>query len=634
MTKKTKSDLLRPYAAFMLFEEQPTSPGTSLDLKKLANALKKEPIKGTAEAEVQAQVDWNPSTATACFAVHYSRTTQVAWSKDPDIQDVSHHLLLLISHAGYLGVATSDSDLREKFGAALRSRKDLKALSSSALENAFVHDRELLTLWLSATHRSSPYKADSKVLIGKRLQSALNPLDDRTFRASSVRAATDAGAVASGISKIGVSPKKAYAWLGPTKDIANFVSRFQALIGYLTARSVQINKPPPILARPLQTAITKGDVHGAFDFGFISHLTLPDADVAIQDALERFELSLAIETVGSNADHNFELLVLDQNAANLNRSDKRWRVGLDIDLGVGSVVPTLASDSSGWPTWSAGFELLLKAPSLWSVWYETGEALTGGEWTSVDARASSYEGEILGVKFAANWDLSAEKPQVGQGPVIWSQVGHDNSLFSWWVKEGLRCCFPTIKRMGPGEFAYLVCDDGSNEFADFIILAKHSSFRSITNPSDFAIILTHIKGASKATNRQMAPKMYEEVLGQCIKSLGRASFPEASDYMLERLKNGKATLWKWNGKNFIQTLARGTMLPATDPAITDFDLFQNARVHTEVVVLQPHQSKASFETAMQLATVEMKTKMMCTMLCAADGAARASAARFRVIMSA
>jgi hypothetical protein len=31
---------------------------------------------------------------------------------------------------------------------------------------------------------------------------------------------------------------------------------------------------------------------------------------------------------------------------------------------------------------------------------------------------------------------------------------------------------------------YAICDDGSNELGDFIVLAKHSSFETGNNPSE------------------------------------------------------------------------------------------------------------------------------------------------------
>jgi hypothetical protein len=49
--------------------------------------------------------------------------------------------------------------------------------------------------------------------------------------------------------------------------------------------------------------------------------------------------------------------------------------------------------------------------------------------------------------------------------------------------------------------------------------------------------------------------------------------------------------------------------------------------------VQPHQGEQAFKAAMNAAPVDFKTQMLCTLLCAADGAARASAAKLKVVMS-
>lgn len=634
MTKKIKTALLRPYAAFLLYECCAQSSGNGFSLTDVVKDLKSSLIRTLAGVTIEAEATWAAGPSTNCVAVHFSKTTQPAWTTDSKIQDVAQHLIVLVEHASHIGIAMTDSDIRDRVAKVLHARVDVEALPADVLENALVRDRELLTLWLSATHRSSPYKADSKVLIGKHLQSALNPLDDRTFRASSARASTDAKAAAAGVSRIGVSPKKSYVWLGPTNGITTFVSRFEALIDYIGIRRQQTRKPVPVLARPMQSAPGPGSVRDAFDFSFASHLSMPSVEQSTKDLLEAFELELEITTLGNAADQDFKLLVHDSTSTNASRSDGQWCVEVTVALNSASVAAVLAGDSQGWPQWSSKFESLMSDSSLWSVWYETGEALSAGEWTRLDVRASNYDGTILGVTFGTNWDIHKEKPQIGTGPVNWSNVGADRSLFSWWLQQGIPTCFKDVKSLATGEFVHLICDDGSNEFADFIILAKHHSFKTKTNPSDLALVMVHIKAASNAKARQMAPKKYEEVLEQSTKALGRASFPDAAEYLLDRLTDGNAMLWEWDGSQFQLSLLRGAKLPSNHAVRMTWNAFNRQRVHVEVVVLQPHQGKKSFEAAMVTNTIDFKTQMMCTMLCAADGAARASSAKFRVIMSA
>lgn len=92
-------------------------------------------------------------------------------------------------------------------------------------------------------------------------------------------------------------------------------------------------------------------------------------------------------------------------------------------------------------------------------------------------------------------------------------------------------------------------------------------------------------------------------------------------------------LWEWHHNQFQLLLMRGSKLPKQHPVHSTWSVFNGQRVHVELIVVQPHQGKNSFEIEMGKTTVDFKTQMMCTMLCAVDGAARASSARFRVIMS-
>jgi hypothetical protein len=61
--------------------------------------------------------------------------------------------------------------------------------------------------------------------------------------------------------------------------------------------------------------------------------------------------------------------------------------------------------------------------------------------------------------------------------------------------------------------------------------------------------------------------------------------------------------------------------------------FGGQRHHFHVVVVQPHQRAGNFSAAMDRSPVDFKTHMLCTLLCAADGAARASSAHLNVVMS-
>ena len=632
------TNLLRPYAAFLLYECA-APPAPSQNLKLLASRIKRFLSTGWSNLiKVVGQAQFPPSTNARGWVIHFEKTTQASWTSDPDVVNVEQHVLILIEHGLVLGVSISAMEVRDRVDTFLRTQTGLTAMTAIVLENAFLRSAQLRTLWLTGIHRRSPFKADSKVLTGPQLQTALNPLDDRTFRPSSGRADTGLPA-SSGVAKVGVSPKRSYTWIGPTTNLQGFVSRFEAMVGHIGTRRTQAFSPLPILAQAVSQAPTTGVVFGAFDFAFVTPETAAGLDLVKAASLEAFETCVGISTAGNATDQNFILHIHDRDHANPNPSSTQqdWQVGVTISLADATATATLNSNSQGWPRWEE-FTELLRDLSMWSVWYESGHCLGCGEWNMLDARSSSYEGEITPVNFATgNWSVEDEKPLVPNGgrAVLWAQIGADRSLFSWWIRDGMTVCFPQFDNStDPNSFAYAICDDGANELADFVVLAKHQCFATQNNPSHFVFAMVHIKASSSSKpNRAMAPKQYEEVLGQATKNLGRVQFPATRDYLLGRLSRGNAMLWEWNGGQFQVRLSRGARLPQSAPVRVTLANFNGQRLHVHVVVVQPHQIAGNFEAAMNRTPVDFKTHMLCTLLCATDGAARASSAKLSVVMS-
>jgi hypothetical protein len=627
---------LRPYAAFQLYDcvaaLAPNIPalGKGIAQHLTANSPSSSNIAIVAQSAL-------PSTGgVSGWAIHFRKTAQSAWTDDPTVLDVEQHVLVVISNGLVLGMSTSAAEVRKRVNDYLNAQSGLTAMAPDVLENALLRPARLRTLWLSGIHRKSPFKADSKVLTGSQLQTALSPLDDRTFRPSSGRADTGLP-IASGIARVGVSPKRSYAWIGPTTDLADFVARFQALVGHIANRRATKFSPLPILAQALARAPAAGSVVNAFDFSFIATDTAVDLDATTKSLLEDFEARVGLETTGSPTGQNFTLHIHDRDHANANRAQHDWKVDITVTLGDAAATAGLATDSHGWPRWDA-FKQLLRNRSMWSVWYESGHSLGDGEWNMLDARASSYEGVITQVDFSiGSWDIEREKPlPPGGGRAVgWAQIGSDRSLFSWWIQQGMATCFPGFdSATDSSSYAFCVCDDGSNELADFIVMAKHKSFATPTNPSHLAFVMVHVKGSSSSKlGRYMAPKQYEEVLGQATKNLGRVRFPETREYLLDRLGRGKAMLWEWTGGRFQATLAHGKPLQKSALFRAVSNGFSGQRHHFHVVVVQPHQRAGNFLAAMNRSPVAFKTHMLCTLLCAADGAARASSAHLNVVMS-
>ena len=620
---------LTPYASYMLYEWAPKKVDLLLRVTRISDLLeelKKAIVKET--VSFVADVPLNATNAVG-VAMHVRKTSVASWTTDKKVTNVEHHLIVLMEHDGCMGVSVSDPQMRVEVETFLDTQRMLRTMDAQVLQSALM-GAGIRTLWLRGAHRKSYYKADSKVLSGPRLESALSLLDDRTFMASSARAATGLPAK-HGMPVIGISPDRSYVWIGPTKTAQELCDRFRSLLKLIDIGRKHPADPLPILTQAWTGPLSPGDVFGAFDFEFSSTDTALDLDAAVIQLLDQFQSRVQIDTHGRR-DEEFILLVKDRDHANASRPDAAWEITVAIALGTGSATEVLSADSTGWPRWAA-FRSLLGRRALWSVWYESRHGLSGGKWTKLDYRASSFDGDFIGVVFdSALWDVAVEKPHVGKA-VDWAKIGHDKSLFSWWIKEGMLACFPQFSN-APSTFAYALCDDGSNELGDFIVLARHPTFVTSNNPSDLALIMVHLKAASDSTTRQMAPKRYEEVLGQATKNLGRAHFDEVRDEFLDSATHGKAPFWRWHSKGFRAQLARNSKLQAGSKMEKDIAVFDGRRAHVHVVVVQPHQDANAFKAAMGATPVDFKTRMLCTLLCAAEGAARASSAKLKVIMSA
>ncbi|MEX5570670.1 hypothetical protein Q1J55_22940 [Pseudomonas syringae] len=633
-SKGTNATYLRPFASFLLYEWVVPLTAQMIDT---ALAALEGPLISALPPSMRI-VDGISLTklvgvaATAFYVVHKSRP---AWTNDPSVKDVAHHTVILLSYKRYLGVVVSDPGLRLVVERELANHTTVKKLDSEELENALVRETPLRTLWLRSAHRPNRRKANSKVLTGQYLQEALNPLDDRTFTSPSMRAEAQLKLVGKP-SVVGVTTQRSYVWLGPCRSFAELQEDFKSLADYLTQRRSTKRQAIPVLAKTLTVSPKLGDVRQAFDFSLLASYAIAGLDQPTRTALEQAEADLSIETVG-RTDQGFSLSITDSQHFNSQCPDGLWRVVVDVKLGPvrTTVSASLDGTSAGWPSWET-FKMLFEQKHLWNVWYESGQTFSDGVWVCVDPRNSAYNGEILSTVFDdKRWEVSQEKPLLGRS-VQWDNIANktDRSLFSWWIHEGYAFCFPSVTSpFSQGEFALALCDDGAGEIGDFIMLVKHAGFATKNNPSSLAVIVVHLKGAANSKKRAMAPKQYEEVLGQATKNLSWMHFPDLATALKEDLMSGKNLLWSWNGHAFDKILQHKQKLDKNAPQLKLLDEFDGRRAHSFVIVVQPHQDADAFVRAMAQSPVDYKTRLLSTLLCAADGACRGSSATLKVVMS-
>src|SRR5450830_1579455 len=253
-------DTLKPYASFTLYtciDVQLNSFSKQLDkiASLVIDALEKKMkldhrIKPWKEDKVHAQ------------AFSFVETRQASWCTNKKTIDTYNHLVVILHYKKYLGIVISDSAARTLANNAIESSLAFQKISDSALENAFVNDVVLRTLWLRGAHRRNDRKADSKVLFGPRVQAALNPMDDRSFMSSSVRSEAIVPIAGEKQRVIGTTPESSYIWIGPTKSAVDLTSYFVEIIDHLKSSAAITKNALPILSKPFTSEPKIGEVLG------------------------------------------------------------------------------------------------------------------------------------------------------------------------------------------------------------------------------------------------------------------------------------------------------------------------------------------------------------------------------------
>jgi hypothetical protein len=632
-------DSIKPYASYTLF--------TSIDPSMKTIKKKVEKMESVASAAFAGKMKvlsnsalWKESGGYAkAFTLEELRAA--SWSLDPSIIDRFNHLVVILYYSGYLGIVITDSAARAIAINAIESSMAFKKIDELELENAFVNDAVLRTLWLRGAHRKDQRKADSKVLFGPRLQDALNPMDDRSFQSSSVRSEALAAQPGEKQRVIGVTPMSSYLWLGPTKASGDLIEYFIAIINHLKSNGSRVTKGIPILVKPVNVEPKPGEVWDAFDFSFVEadlH-TLSDSD---RQLLEDWEANLEISTTGMPGDSKFRLTIVDgchPGHFGVDVEVDKWTKGFKC-----TTTPT--PDTVTWPRLS-GFQSMLAKPLLWSLWYESGHAVIEGRLTRSDVMVADFD-EARSANFGS-YDIELEKPvklDSANKPtksMDFVKLGHDLSLCSWWLNQGALQIYDKLNKLGADEFAYMLCDDGAGEVADFVLFARHSSFATASNPSCLAIIQVHLKAAGKqkpaspaapaVRNYRMAPKQFEEVLAQAVKNLAIVRMPALTDQFQAALQTGKNPLWTLQGTSFVQSLAYGAKLSKTSPVLDHLRQFNGQRYHKHVVVVQPHQSLGLFNKEMGRPHPAAKMRLLCTLLNNADSACRSEGTKFCAVFS-
>lgn len=558
---------------------------------------------------------------------------QPAGKYAPILLDVRHHLtLFLVKPAavlrtdGFAVLLSTDSAVRIELAKQLDSI-GVAAVSIEDLGTAFLRGASRQA-WLKGVHKPVTVKPDAKALIGLDLRNVFDPFGDQSFRLEAAisdhRVMRIVEDFRNGLNQnsplrnldpedaigrppkhrrsrlVGFSMSNGVIWTRSTQKIGDFLREIDSLCEQLSSArrekaSMDSGYDQPgyrILVRAQSASLAElGD---AIDFSIDIPLpgeagADPNTDPEVASAQDIWLEEGAF--VPRPAEGKGERLMVDAYLSGQKIAVLRVQPILrsdgtaDLDLSVRFLAHD--SDQNGSRA-GANFvsdvfsernqtarsvldHVLSGFAERTSMWFSKGYSIQSKRLFALKFRDVPFE-RWGWLPFSQSgsppkeYRLDVEKPAQAR---LWEVSWDGNSLFEF-IVNNRRTLFPFA------EDAYLLCDDGSGEMADFIFF----------NPGMNHLRLVHVKAAGEAEEKGIAPAKYEQVISQATKNLRFLD----TGYLLEVLekrprdRSGELT-WDTNGKcmNRVKAIE----------ALKRLGRF----IDRGVIVLQPHTSRAAWEEA-------------------------------------
>ncbi len=606
-------DQIRPYASALVLRH--TGPDDSGSLDRLMAALKQLKMRDRGQRTTQIVASGTsriigvsderstiPSDADAGIGLDgfVSRVTEPpSWAmEESPFLETSFDLVIAI-RMGRLVAVHCDSGLADAVQTWLdkEPRPPFRRIPPGTL-NAALLTGEARGLWLRGTHARRTTKADSKNLGGRRLQDALNPLEDSSFALGSARAELPVGEVLGTFSgTVGTTLRKSLVWISRTSDFQEFFRTIRSLLRLLDstlAAGASVDSPYPWLATELRGL---EGVSTAYELTTLSVDEVPRNPSWPEEAMEAAALlqRTTFDVAGEASSPNFSAgVALDGCSAG--------KIRCVVEEHNGSV--RLKFGWEGQPTDERSVRMVLDAleyTDLVTVYYESGHAVSsGGVWSAV-IRPAPFRNWIW-CDFRS-FDVCQEKPDARTSQDLHDVIAlsNDKSLFSWVVNNY-------------GRSGWLTCDDGPGEVADFV---KYDG--------DGTITLIHVKAArSDSSHRPVNVTSYEVVTSQATKNLTYLNVQQ----LTERLSTpgvSRQACW-YDGQRI-----------ADRSELIEFLQLRPSQAPVRVLIVQPQLTKSRYEQtgAMPEGAIALtRLRLLETMLNAARGAVTGLGADLHVAASA
>ncbi len=600
-------DQLNPYGSFIIVGWPGGRHPNALSMKALAGEAQKvlnAQSQDRSETVVSA-TDYAPSEHADVKAVGWWREVKVVSRWSSELFDTRNDLVLVLWRRERIAIYASDGELRravlQHVGNVASAAKypklsKLVRLRSGELIKAFVDARKLKSLWLSGAHKSVSVKPDSKIISGKDLAFALDPLGDSTFLASAARS-----------DLAGVSVRASSIWTRQHEGLFNLQADVAQKFDALDTAAGGVAEIP-VLSSEISDLT---GVRHAFDFEITDPYTLTSdrqrSTVATLTKEIRYVVAPA-PALAPASDFRLNVEAIDVNGRLVEA------LSLDVSPQVATVGESRIKFGIVWsspPTSEALIKLgkaFTDSPRLLRVFYDSAHTITDGaisKSTPRDMPFDDWEWAPLGAMIepgstAQHYRPEREKPEGNDLDKIWTTTD-ENSLFSWCVhavSSAVHCRTLHVEPLNATtRDVWLYCDDDAGEAADFLHLHAPAPAGA---PATVTFI--HIKGArSDSAGREMVAGPYEVVCSQAVKNL-RHLFAERFLVDIDkRIKDVKRPLW-----NLPFTFAA----PAGDKTVFSGKLrtaMQAGGTQIQVVVVQPHVLKGAHGLAKNKALSSVAT---------------------------
>lgn len=549
MSSQLSEEELKPYQAVLLAEAHPEAPSAATVMRKLKKALKVKK-RDTGRKLIASGGATEPESAF----VRYEDRRQVSWATVP-ILDKVNHLAVVVAKGNWVAIHCTETSRRNTIMRALRRGElgPLRPVRSGHLKAAFMKG-PARTLWMRGTHRSTPSKADTKVLGGRDLAPALDPLGDQSYSYTAARCVPKNEAIGE---VMGLAVEQSRAWVGSSDDWWEFATVIEAMLDALEETAGESTEPLPVLA-VAQTNLQ--NVEAAYDLAIA-----PPELLSLGPVLDAAEATHLAELEKLAFGTKFEV----QSSTHTSLTAEVFRQGnplgsVELDFEEGEEEILLAARGSSASGRKQEFDEVLQGlrdPETLTVYFESGHTIQNGKAFTVRHRDIPFTGWSW-VPFGTSWAVDREKPEGGA-----SSIGTETSLFDWVLAE-----WATF--MGAQQGGWLACDDRPGETADFLHIDESSLVPILT--------LVHVKGAKSTSDRRgIAVVPYETVCAQAIKNLRHLDAVLAGNELLSGTIPQGLEFASWQNGN---PCARGDFIQRLDELKTNF-----AR---RVAIVQPHVRKS------------------------------------------